>query len=335
MTLRVRHPAGPVRDRSLLSARAGWARCTARGTRASIGPSRSRSFPRTSSGNLELRVRFEREARAISALNHPHICVLHDVGQQDGTAYLVMECLEGETLADRLKRGPALDQALALRDRDRASPGPRPSAGHRSSGPQAGQRHDHEVGAEAARLRPGEAAGHPRRRRGATLERAGHEREATDRGRQPPGHLPVHGPGAARGEGAGRSVRRLRDRLRALRDGDRPARVRGEEPGEPDRGDPHVGADAGSGFSPDTAGPRPDRSRSAWRRIRTSAGRARTTWRASSSGSRSWARPPRRETGPGDRGASGWPGASRRLWPSPSPSWRSVPRRPPLQLRRP
>jgi serine/threonine-protein kinase len=50
------------------------------------------------------RARFDREARLISQLNHPHICSLFDVGQQDSTDYLVMECLEGETLADRLKR---------------------------------------------------------------------------------------------------------------------------------------------------------------------------------------------------------------------------------------
>src|SRR6184192_2133525 len=57
--------------------------------------------------------RFEREAKAISSLNHPHICVLHDVGHQDGIDYLVMECVEGETLAKRLEKGPLpLDQAL-------------------------------------------------------------------------------------------------------------------------------------------------------------------------------------------------------------------------------
>src|SRR5262250_1938708 len=50
--------------------------------------------------------RFEREAKTISGLNHPHICVLYDVGQQDGIDYLVMECLEGETLAKRLEKGP-------------------------------------------------------------------------------------------------------------------------------------------------------------------------------------------------------------------------------------
>src|SRR5438477_6463278 len=54
----------------------------------------------------ELRARFEREARAVSSLNHPHICALYDVGSQDGVDYLVMELLEGETLAARLERGP-------------------------------------------------------------------------------------------------------------------------------------------------------------------------------------------------------------------------------------
>ena len=54
----------------------------------------------------ELRERFEREARTISALNHPNICILHDIGRQDGFDYLVMEYLEGETLAKRLEKGP-------------------------------------------------------------------------------------------------------------------------------------------------------------------------------------------------------------------------------------
>ena len=50
----------------------------------------------------ELRERFEREARTISSLNHPHICALYDVGSQDGLDFLVMEYLEGQTLADHL-----------------------------------------------------------------------------------------------------------------------------------------------------------------------------------------------------------------------------------------
>jgi serine/threonine protein kinase len=61
----------------------------------------------------DLKARFEREAKAISALSHPHICHLYDIGSQDGTDYLVMELLGGETLADRLKKGPLpLRQAL-------------------------------------------------------------------------------------------------------------------------------------------------------------------------------------------------------------------------------
>lgn len=71
------------------------------------------------SENSELAARFEREARAISSLNHPHICHLYDIGTQDGTSYLVMEYLEGETLADRLRKGPlplkqALDVAIQI-----------------------------------------------------------------------------------------------------------------------------------------------------------------------------------------------------------------------------
>src|SRR3984885_11553170 len=63
-------------------------------------------LPRHLADRPELRERFEREARSISSLNHPHICTLHDVGHQDGVDYLVMEYLEGETLSDRLRRGP-------------------------------------------------------------------------------------------------------------------------------------------------------------------------------------------------------------------------------------
>ena len=57
------------------------------------------------SSSPELKQRMEREARAISSLNHPHICHLYDIGSQDGTDYLVMEFLEGETLAERLHKG--------------------------------------------------------------------------------------------------------------------------------------------------------------------------------------------------------------------------------------
>ena len=91
---------------------AGWARSTKRATRGSIAPSRSRCCraPRAVRG---CRQRFEREAKTISQLSHPHICALYDVGREGETDYLVMELLEGETLAERLAKGALpLDQAL-------------------------------------------------------------------------------------------------------------------------------------------------------------------------------------------------------------------------------
>src|ERR1700704_1950278 len=72
-------------------------------------------LPAHLAGNPELRQRLEREAKTVSGLNHPHICILHDIGHQDGIDYLVMEYLEGDTLAARLAKGPlSQEQALPL-----------------------------------------------------------------------------------------------------------------------------------------------------------------------------------------------------------------------------
>jgi eukaryotic-like serine/threonine-protein kinase len=71
-------------------------------------------IPAALAANAKLNERFDREAKAISALSHPHICTLHDVGHEGGTSFLVMEYLEGESLADRLRRGP-LPMAEVLR----------------------------------------------------------------------------------------------------------------------------------------------------------------------------------------------------------------------------
>ena len=61
----------------------------------------------------ERKAGFEREAKAVSQLNHPHICTLYDVGDQDGIDFIVMEYVEGETLAERLKKGALpLDKAV-------------------------------------------------------------------------------------------------------------------------------------------------------------------------------------------------------------------------------
>ncbi len=62
--------------------------------------------------SAESRARFEREARVISQLQHPNICVLHDVGREGAIEYLVMEFLEGESLADRLRKGPLATEEL-------------------------------------------------------------------------------------------------------------------------------------------------------------------------------------------------------------------------------
>src|ERR1700688_4341371 len=63
-------------------------------------------LPAHLAGRAELRERFDREAKTIASLNHPHICTLYDTGHQDDIDYLVMEYLEGETLAPRLLKGP-------------------------------------------------------------------------------------------------------------------------------------------------------------------------------------------------------------------------------------
>src|SRR5687767_696488 len=70
-------------------------------------------LPEHVASDPELKHRFEREARTLAALSHPHICAVFDVGSQDGTDFLVMEYLDGETLEQRLKKGALpLDQAL-------------------------------------------------------------------------------------------------------------------------------------------------------------------------------------------------------------------------------
>ncbi len=72
-------------------------------------------LPEHISQREDLRLRFEREARAVAAFNHPNICVIHDIGSQDGHGYMVMEFMEGETLSERLQRGALpLEQAISF-----------------------------------------------------------------------------------------------------------------------------------------------------------------------------------------------------------------------------
>src|SRR5262249_16834272 len=78
-------------------------------------------LPAQFSENPEMKQRLEREAQTIASLNHPHICTLYDAGRQDGVEFLVMEYLEGESLAERLARGAmpigeCLKVAIAIAD---------------------------------------------------------------------------------------------------------------------------------------------------------------------------------------------------------------------------
>jgi len=95
-----------------LSEPEAWARSIARDTRLDRTVA-IKILPSAIAANEEVRQRFEREARAVSSLNHPHICSLYDIGRQDGVDFLVMEYIEGETLSVRLKKGALpLDQAI-------------------------------------------------------------------------------------------------------------------------------------------------------------------------------------------------------------------------------
>ena len=108
-------------------------------------------------GDPDSRARFEREARAIAALDHPHICGIYDVGDVDGAHYLVMPHLDGQTLAARLEKGSLLpDQALKIAIEITRCAREGAWSGHRPSGSQASQHHADEKRLETARLRAGQ-----------------------------------------------------------------------------------------------------------------------------------------------------------------------------------
>ena len=157
---------------SALIGRGGMGEVYKAATRVSIGSWPSRRCRPTSAADPHAHQRFEREARAVAALSHPHICTLYDVGSQDGIDFLVMEYLEGETLAARLSRGPLpLDAGARLRIKiasalDRAH---RARIVHRDLKP--GNIMVTQVGCQAPRLWTGQAA------HGVTF---GHERTASD-----------------------------------------------------------------------------------------------------------------------------------------------------------
>ena len=117
-------------------------------------------LPSHLSEDAEAKQRFDREARTISSLNHPNICTLHDVGHQDGVDYLVMEYLEGQTLADRLAKGPLpIEQVLRYGDRDMRRSGEGASQRRGASRFEARQHHADQDRSQADGLRSGQGVG--------------------------------------------------------------------------------------------------------------------------------------------------------------------------------
>ena len=189
----IRPPSAPADGRGL--SRARHAPRSHRGDQGSARGARRRSDSSASASSAR--------PAPISHLNHPHICTLYDVGQQDGIDFLVMEHLEGETLADRLATGAAAARSGASASRSR-SPGARRGAsrGHRPSRSEAGQHHAHEGAAPSCSI---SVWRNPRRRAalGAPVDAA--DDAAADRAGDDPRHVPVHGAGATRRPGSRRA----------------------------------------------------------------------------------------------------------------------------------
>ena len=213
--------------------------------------------------NPELRQRFEREAKTISQISHPHICALYDVNREGETEYLVMEYLEGETLADRLGRGPLPAEQLlkyGIEIADALDKAHRQGIVHRDLKPGNVMLTKSGVKLLDFGLAKFQAAGARRSsERLAPRDRDAGE-PAADRARHGARHVPVHGARAARGQGGRRAQRHLRLRRRALRDGDGQEGLLGHEPGVADRRDP-AGRSAGDlgDLADDAAGVEPRR----------------------------------------------------------------------------
>src|SRR5690348_6505484 len=105
MTLPVGTKLGPYEIQSPLGAGGMGEVYRARDTRLERDVA-VKVLPSNLSSHPNLRQRLEREAKSVSKLSHPHICTLHDIGHQDGVDFLVMELVEGETLEQRLAKGP-------------------------------------------------------------------------------------------------------------------------------------------------------------------------------------------------------------------------------------
>jgi serine/threonine protein kinase len=114
-------------------------------------------LPAHLSSNSALKQRLEREAKAVSKLSHPHICALHDIGHQDGIDFLVMEYLEGETLEQRLLKGPLPpDQTLRYAAQVADGLAKAHKLGDHASRSEAGQHHADQEWRQADGLWPSE-----------------------------------------------------------------------------------------------------------------------------------------------------------------------------------
>src|SRR5712692_10167174 len=184
-------------------------------------------LPQHLSESADVRQRFEREARTISSLSHPHICALYDVGNQDGVEYLVMEFLEGETLADRLGRGPLPPEQLlryGIEMADALDKEHRQGIVHRDLKP--GNVMLTKSGVKLLDFGLAKAIGPALQTSGLTALPTVAPAQNLTHGGDDPGNLPVHGAGAV-GRQRGRCQNRhLRIRGRALRDGDRKEGIR-------------------------------------------------------------------------------------------------------------
>ena len=114
MPLETGRQLGPYQIEAPLGAGGMGEVCRARDTRLDRTVA-IKVLPEHVAADPDLKQRFEREAKTISSLNHPHICTLYDIGSQDGVDFLVIEYLDGETLQQRLEKGALpLDQALTI-----------------------------------------------------------------------------------------------------------------------------------------------------------------------------------------------------------------------------
>ena len=169
------------------------------------------------------RKRFRREARAAAGVNHPNVCQVYEIGEDGGQLFIAMELLEGESLADRLQRGPlTVAEAVPLGARDAGRARGAPRERHRPPRPQALERLPHPARREAARLRPRAPAA-------ARAHAVARDRHRAHAARPARGHAALHGARAGARPRRRRPHRPLRGRGDPVRGARGPPGVPGHE----------------------------------------------------------------------------------------------------------